>query len=560
MILLIFTAFHVSLTEAARRSNLPAINSSVYFSLRDTLRTNLSLTNQYGILCLNCADAHKYGGIVRLAFHDAVGAPGNGANACLDYTTSDNDDIQDIQNMLDKALNSSKYKSLISRADFYVLAATLVIELTSTKASGFSSALFSTSSNPMDASAQPLVLPFVTGRVDDASCAGDGEFLPSTSYNWTQIAGLFTGRIGMTPREIVAIMGAHSLGGIHTAVKGNVSRIGWVQSATSFSNNYYSVLLNGTNGWFGERQIPSGFSPADMTQGTGNSDAWTMTVTEAGTGTGPGNPAVTGKIIMLRTDVELGVNTTSTYKPSQGPSFPNNVACGAFGLLMMPATTPPGQAYTEKQAASCPRRESNIASISLFAQNSSAWHASFKTAWEKLVNMGYSISDFCAVGDTSSACTGEPPGSVTSSSSSISRSATPSDTPTGPSTLSPGMSPYPSVSSTPTPTPTPTQTPPPLSNEISSSGTPSALGVGNKDSVASAANLLSPAAWAGVGVGSAVLLLLGVFAALALCKARKVSASHTVPPLSSSRVVTPLHIEQNQQRFSVRGLIPKLPH
>lgn len=106
-----------------------------------------------------------------------------------------------------------------------------MLELTSTLASDFEPDLFNATitANPMDINAKPLVLPFLTGRIDQASCPGDANFLPGANYNWAEIQSVFTDRIGMTPPEVIAIMGAHSLGGIGQGVNGNVTG-SWVQS------------------------------------------------------------------------------------------------------------------------------------------------------------------------------------------------------------------------------------------------------------------------------------------------------------------------------------------
>lgn len=214
----------------------PGINASTYAAIRSDVQRGLGLTPSYGRACLDCPGGHIVGGIVRLAFHDAVGAAGPnrrfGPNGCLDLTTSSNNGLADIIALLDNIQATSQYGALISRADFWVLAATLVLELTSTLASDYIPELFNPAAtpNPLDITAPPLLVPFVTGRIDQPSCPGDGNLLPGTNFNWGQIQGLFTGRVGMSSSEVIAILGAHSLGGLEAAdVNGNVSG-SWVQS------------------------------------------------------------------------------------------------------------------------------------------------------------------------------------------------------------------------------------------------------------------------------------------------------------------------------------------
>ena len=212
-----------------------AINASTYAAIRNDVQVGLGLTPSYGRACLGCPGGHIVGGIVRLAFHDAVGAAGPnrrfGPNGCLDLTTSANDNLADIIALLDAIQAKSKFGAMLSRADFWVLAATLVLELTSTLAADYEPDLFNPAAtpNPMDKNTTPLVVPFLTGRVDQATCPGDADYLPGANFNWGQIQGVFTTRVGMTPSEVIAILGAHSLGEIGRGVNGNITG-NWVQS------------------------------------------------------------------------------------------------------------------------------------------------------------------------------------------------------------------------------------------------------------------------------------------------------------------------------------------
>ena len=76
-----------------------------------------------------CPLSHIYGGIVRLAFHDASGT--GGPNGCIDFTTPDNNGLQDIVALLDKIYVG--FSNVISKADFWVLCANLVIKYATTE-------------------------------------------------------------------------------------------------------------------------------------------------------------------------------------------------------------------------------------------------------------------------------------------------------------------------------------------------------------------------------------------------------------------------------------------
>ncbi len=426
------------------------INSTVYASLRASVQNAFSLSPSYGLLCAACDAGHTLGAIVRLAFHDAAGV--NRPNGCIDYSTADNSNLADTQAKLDSARLGNPFGLLVSKADFYVLAATLVIELASTMAASPDQALFDTTSNPLDPQVQPLVLPFVSGRVDDASCVGDHEILPATNFSWSKIAALFQGRFGFSSGEVVAIMGAHSLGRVNNApgVTGNVSKVSWVLSSTSFSTNYYSVLLRAKRGWFQTRNLngtidANGGSPNNVVNGA-SSDAWALAASSTAR---VGGADV--KLIMLRTDVELGVNTTSTFIPSAGPSVDNT--CGAFALEMQPAILPGQTQLSAQQSASCPRRESNLAAMSDFLTDYRLWYGNFSGAWAKLTRYGYSATELCAV----DACVTTAAPSATGAPSSPTPASQPASPTKAPSTATPSTA----TPSTATPsTATPSTIPP----------------------------------------------------------------------------------------------------
>ena len=159
-------------------------------------------------------------------------------------------------------------------------------------------------------------------------------------------------------------------------------------------------------GWVGIRNVKGVLGPAINPADPSESDEFGSFVPVAGT-----NGSQQGLLLMLRSDVELGVNTTSEWTPPTGPPVPNG--CTAFGDLMQPMSPYPGEGVsnlTAQQNASCPRRTANLAVIADFVRSTALWHGNFTTAWAKMVTMGYAPSELCAVGDTSAACTGASPG------------------------------------------------------------------------------------------------------------------------------------------------------
>ena len=219
---------------------------------------------------------------------------------CIDFSTSDNNGLQAIVAQL--AASHAPFSSIISLADYWVLAATLAIQYASTvPAAG---------SRGLAAPAAPLVLPFAYGRVTAPTCAGlDAGRLPSASFTWAQSAALF-GAKGLSIPEVVALFGAHALGRAEFANSGFDG--GWTTTQSSFSTSYFSRMLG---------------APWNNRNITANSNLWL----NGGGGAAPST-------LLLRSDVELAI-------------APAN-ACPAFGGgAFRPSTGCPFNAITQNSAA-----------------------------------------------------------------------------------------------------------------------------------------------------------------------------------------------------------------
>jgi cytochrome c peroxidase len=109
------------------------------------------------------------------------------------------------------------------------------------------------------------------GRIDKADsshCTPDGR-LPDAGKGPAHIREVFY-RMGLTDREIVALLGAHAVGRCHTDRSGFSGP--WTNSPTVFSNDFFVQLVNNTwtkKKWTGPEQFedPSGklmMLPADL--------------------------------------------------------------------------------------------------------------------------------------------------------------------------------------------------------------------------------------------------------------------------------------------------------
>lgn len=200
----------------------------------------LPAEGSYGAYCNPCALGDAIGPLVRLPFHDAIGggrpSGKGGANGCIDFSAPGNSGLQAAVGNLSAAFDAGGLGALMSRADFFVLAGNVALRVASTLPKGRSP------DGGLPVPAAPLLAPFRYGREDDASCDGvDAAFLPGPGLSYAQMAAVFCARVGMTPRQLVAIMGAHSLGRARAAETNGYDG-SWSGFSSSLSIAYYVQL------------------------------------------------------------------------------------------------------------------------------------------------------------------------------------------------------------------------------------------------------------------------------------------------------------------------------
>ena len=212
--------------------------------------------------------------MLRLAFHDAVTFVGAGSaggfDGCIDLTDkAANGGLEQTVALLDcvRANSSARALGAFSRADLWALAGSTAAVVTMPSA---------TSGN--------VAISFRSGRVDNPNCAAtDKGRFPNAEGDLASVLAI-SQRLGLTQQEMVALMGAHSLG---RAELGNSGYNGaWTQDEGSLDGQrYYSDLVT---------------------------QPWTKT---ASGGTSPTGTALHqwehGREIMLTTDMALAFTTTA---------------------------------------------------------------------------------------------------------------------------------------------------------------------------------------------------------------------------------------------------------
>lgn len=308
----------IALFAAAAACRAAALTTAQVSQISAAIVSDFGMTATYGVPCNPCALGDTYGALVRLAFHDAFGE-GKTSNGCIDFTAPENNGLQQIVGQL--AASRAPFASVISAADFWVLAAQLAIQFSSTPAGG-------ARAPGVPASPGALVLPFVFGRVDAAAC-NDAGLLPGAGFSWAQSAAFF-GSVGLSVTNVVALFGAHALG--RAEFQNSGFHGGWTTTQSSFSVAYYSQMLG----------IP--WANNNITAG---SDLWLN---------GGSAPAT----IRLRSDAEVAIS----------PAAPG---CPRFGGRGGAAT------------AGCPFNTATQSALTAFAGSTAAFYAAFAPAWAIMV-------------------------------------------------------------------------------------------------------------------------------------------------------------------------------
>jgi hypothetical protein len=348
-----FRALVLALAAAAAAHALSAASEA---AARGALKQQLGLDASYGAACAPCAEGDTIGQLLRLAFHDSAGGGGphgaGGANGCIDNSTSDNAGLAGIQARVDAV--RAPFAHLISRADFFVLAATVAVEAaTTTPDTPAGRAALNASGLQAVA---PLRLDVRFGRVDDADCAGlDGIFLPDPSATWLGLVNVFGegGRFRMNFSELTALMGAHSVGRMHRNASGVEGA--WTRTQSSFSSAYYKNLLS--HGFAENASQPNVY--VDTTSGG----------------------AGASELLMLRSDIELVLMTVPTSNDEEmvnGPLI--ETTCIAFAPRLAPLA-----------GSSCPFQTRSLDDVRRFAADTTLWHSVFRSAWRKLTEYAYIV-------------------------------------------------------------------------------------------------------------------------------------------------------------------------
>ena len=187
------------------------------------------------------AQAGIFGAALRLAFHDAGEIDINtsdlaGPDGCLAETA-------DHMGLFEQGTPSvdffepiwQQHCDSISRADFWALIGKIAAERADPSHS--------------------LNIPFYYGRTDSTSCNVGAGRLPDPGPGLSELKRVFVQQMGLTLADAVTLLGAHSIGHVHTEFSGfgneddiqyrsmNYAENAWDESPNAFDNQYYKSLL-----------------------------------------------------------------------------------------------------------------------------------------------------------------------------------------------------------------------------------------------------------------------------------------------------------------------------
>lgn len=197
--------------------------------------------NRYVLRSSEFSKAALFGAALRLAFHDAGEFDINssdllGPDGCM-AQSGDHLGLSQNGTMAVDFFEPmwQRYCDSISRADFWVMIGKIAAERADPSRS--------------------LNIPFHFGRKDVTECSGGDGRLPDAGPGMSEIKRTFVQQMGLTLKDSVALLGAHTVGHVHPQFSGfgsqddiqylstNYADNAWDESPSTFDNQYYQSLM-----------------------------------------------------------------------------------------------------------------------------------------------------------------------------------------------------------------------------------------------------------------------------------------------------------------------------
>mmetsp|Transcript_30181 Transcript_30181/g.65163 ORF Transcript_30181/g.65163 Transcript_30181/m.65163 type:complete len:1030 (+) Transcript_30181:308-3397(+) len=191
------------------------------------------------IILRNNPDVNLAAKFVRHGFHDCVG----GCDGCVDMSNPDNAGLDVPIEALEPVVDIFTHFG-VTRADIWVLAALEGSSITQEDGDP----------DNRDFEMDWIGRPNCEDLNEPADCVdetcnhirGPNRNLPSPNLDTHDLLEFFSNEFGFSDRDTVAIMGAHSLGGLQRENSGFNGVNGWVGNTRLLANDYYDSIVGAT--------------------------------------------------------------------------------------------------------------------------------------------------------------------------------------------------------------------------------------------------------------------------------------------------------------------------
>ena len=304
--------------------------------------------------------AYKF---VRLGFHDCIG----GCDGCVDLLNIDNKGLDIPIALLDPIVTKYAIHN-VTRADIWALAALKGAEV----GQNVLTFPFQYYGRPTCEMKLKVCLNATNGVVPCSATRGPHRALPSSNLDTRGVLDYFSKNFQLTPRETVAIMGAHTFAlftrnnsGFHNPSGAG----GWVKDPGLLNNDYYSVLVGGNETYNGTISKMKITKPTWVKTMVDNQDLpdlpcrhqWEQKI---------------NRIVMINADIALVRNFAGQISPT------GEVACNFLGSNV---------------GVACPVAIDTIRFVAMYKSNNTLWLEDFRDVFTYVLEYPY-ITPPCGTG------------------------------------------------------------------------------------------------------------------------------------------------------------------
>lgn len=194
--------------------------------------------------------------VIRLLFHDCVVS---GCDGCIQINNTDNFGLEGIFRELNQLYDNELNDSRMSRADFYALAAVVAVHEASERQNCMRL------QQPPNCTKPVPEMRIVYGRKDCATSPNSGRDFgfPNPHGDLEHVMKIFRDGMGMTERQVVALIGAHTMG--MTSPQNSGFQGPWAPPTNVFDNSFFRTLMANDSAWrqnvLNLRETPDGLNP-----------------------------------------------------------------------------------------------------------------------------------------------------------------------------------------------------------------------------------------------------------------------------------------------------------